>query len=176
MSRVTASLACSMKAGTAATGTETSCLIEPPSGFCDGEISSRSFQNAARWLRLSAITASSITSCSSAAVRIASSVSRASLRGDDTSSSTYQGWRPESGSRLPIATLKRTAISAISSKLVSSLAAASRASCNSVSACCGERSPTKAVATARGLGNSLSVAAVMMPSVPSAPMNRSRRS
>ena len=38
--------------GTAApceTGTEMSCLIEPPSGFCDSEISSRADQNSARW-------------------------------------------------------------------------------------------------------------------------------
>ena len=34
MSFSTAASACAMKSGTAATGTETSCLIEPPSGFC----------------------------------------------------------------------------------------------------------------------------------------------
>jgi len=37
-----------MKAGTATTGTEMSCLIEPPSGFCAADISSRNFQNALR--------------------------------------------------------------------------------------------------------------------------------
>ena len=38
------------------------------------------------------------------------------------------------------------------------------------------RAPTKATLFPRGFGNSRSTAAVMMPSVPSAPMNRSRRS
>src|SRR5437879_3507051 len=54
MSFTTAALASSMKAGTAATGTEMSCLIEPPSGFCAADISSRSFQNPARWEGLAA--------------------------------------------------------------------------------------------------------------------------
>ena len=38
-----------MKVGTAFTGTETSCLIEPPSNFCNSERSSRSRQKLARW-------------------------------------------------------------------------------------------------------------------------------
>ena len=53
--------------------------------------------------------------------RIASSVARASSRGDDSSISTYQGCLPASGSRMsmPWRTLKSTAMSASSSKLVS---------------------------------------------------------
>ena len=44
------------------------------------------------------------------------------------------------------------------------------------SAACGDGTPTKAVSTERGRGMSRSTAAVMTPSVPSAPMNRSLRS
>jgi hypothetical protein len=58
---ITAASASAMKSGTAATGTEMSCLIEPPSGFCAADISSRSFQNAWHWLKFAAITASSTT-------------------------------------------------------------------------------------------------------------------
>ena len=65
---------------------------------------------------------------------------------------------------------------AISSKLVTPPPARSCARLSSSSAACGEGTPTKAVSTARGRGNSFSTAAVMMPSVPSAPMNRFLRS
>ena len=51
-----------------------SCLIEPPSGFCASDMSSRSFQNAARWSRFAAIAASSTMPASSPLARIASSV------------------------------------------------------------------------------------------------------
>ena len=77
---------------------------------------------------------------------------------------------------MPWRTLKSTAMSASSSKLVSAPAASFCEIDSSFSAASGDCRPTKAVSTARGFGNSFSVAAVMMPSVPSAPMNRLRRS
>ena len=55
-------VASSMKAGTAPTATETSCLIEPPSRICASGIDSRSFQNSCRWSSEAAIAASSIAS------------------------------------------------------------------------------------------------------------------
>src|SRR5439155_27325649 len=45
MSLATAAFASAMKAGTAATGTETSCLIEPPSWRCTSPNISRMRQN-----------------------------------------------------------------------------------------------------------------------------------
>ena len=38
MNAATAAVASAMKAGTAPTGVETSCLIEPPCGFCASDI------------------------------------------------------------------------------------------------------------------------------------------
>jgi len=94
ISFITAASASAMKIGYRGDGTETSCLIEPPSGFCAADISSRSFQNAPRWLKLVAITASSTMPSSMPRARIASSASRASSRDDDNSISTYQDIRP----------------------------------------------------------------------------------
>ena len=58
MSAVTAALASLIKAGTAATGTETSCLIEPPAWRCTSPNISRMRQNALACSRLSAMVAS----------------------------------------------------------------------------------------------------------------------
>ncbi len=77
---------------------------------------------------------------------------------------------------MPWRTQKSTAISESNSKLVSVPAASFCEIDNSFSASAGDLRPTKAVSIARGFGNSFSVAAVMMPSVPSAPMKRLRRS
>ena len=64
----------------------------------------------------------------------------------------------------------------ISSKLVTPPAVRSVATPRSSSAASGEGTPTNAVSTERGRGTSRSTAAVMTPSVPSAPMNRFFRS
>jgi hypothetical protein len=64
----------------------------------------------------------------------------------------------------------------ISSKPVSSGPAARCASARKSSAACGDSSAASAVTCAAGSGCSFITAAVMIPSVPSAPMNRSRRS
>ena len=60
----------------------------------------------------------------------------------------------------------------ISSKLVTVWPSAARASLKNAKAFVGSARPTKAVARERGLGNSFNAAAVMIPSVPSAPMKR----
>ena len=77
---------------------------------------------------------------------------------------------------MPWRTLKSTAMSDNNSKLVRLPAASFCEIASSFSASAGDLRPTKAVSTARGFGNSFRVAAVMMPSVPSAPMKRLRRS
>ncbi len=93
---------------------------------------------------------------------------------DDNSISTYQGCAI--GERIaqlwPWRTQKSMPIAAMSSKLVTVPPARSLASLSRASAASGEFTPTNAVSTERGRGNSFSTAAVMMPSVPSAPMNR----
>ena len=65
---------------------------------------------------------------------------------------------------------------AMTSKAVRPWPAVSCARLNSGSAEARSGSATNAVAFSAGLGNSLSTAAVMTPSVPSEPMNRSFRS
>ena len=62
------------------------------------------------------------------------------------------------------------------SKLVTPPVVRSVAMPSNSSAASGEAMPAKAVSTERGRGTSRSTAAVMMPSVPSAPMNRFFRS
>src|SRR3546814_3034109 len=57
------------------TGTEMSHLIEPPSGRCESDSSSRSFQKAARWLSDWAMAASSTSSFSKPSASRASMVS-----------------------------------------------------------------------------------------------------
>ena len=91
MNFTTSALAFSMKSGTAATGTETSCSIEPPSGFCEWVTKSRRSQNERRCCRLVAITASSTRPSSIPRERIASSVSLNDGACDVNSISTYQG-------------------------------------------------------------------------------------
>ncbi len=62
----------------------------------------------------------------------------------------------------------------ISSKPVSAAPQRACSRFSKASAWRGESSATRAVSTPRGAGNSFNTAAVMTPSVPSAPMNRSR--
>ena len=92
ISFTTAALASAMKSGTAATGTEMSCLIEPPSGFCAADISSRSFQNAPSLAEIGRDHGIvDDTPSSMPRARIDSRAARASSRDDDNSISTYQG-------------------------------------------------------------------------------------
>ena len=89
MSFRAAALPSSMKAGMLATGTETSCLIEPPSRPCISPNNSRMRQNALACSTLSQIVASSTRPFSSPAARICSIDSRKpSRRCDDSSIST----------------------------------------------------------------------------------------
>ncbi len=64
----------------------------------------------------------------------------------------------------------------ISSKLDSRLARRARARSSKANACSGPGNPAMAVALCRGRGNSLMEAAVITPSVPSAPMKSCFRS
>ena len=89
-----------MKSGTAFTGTETSCLIEPPSYFWVSAMWWRRSQNALVCSRLSAMVASSISERSAPVARMSSMVARMPSRAcDDSSSSTYQACLFASGSR-----------------------------------------------------------------------------
>ena len=162
------------------TGTEMSCLMLRPSTVWAAEMFSRSAQNCRAWVIEVATTTSVSSDCSSASASIASSPARAaiSLCRLAVSSSTYQSCWPARGSRLPATCLSTSAIAAdeISSKAVSSPASRPRACASNASACSGESRPAIATACPAGRGNSFSTAAVMTPSVPSEPMNRSRRS
>ena len=64
----------------------------------------------------------------------------------------------------------------MTSKPVSAAPSRACARPSSATHCCSVPAAASAVPTAAGWGCSFSVAAVMMPSVPSLPMNRSRRS
>ena len=169
-----------MKSGTAATGTEMSCLIEPPSGFCAADISSRSFQNAWRWLEVCRdhrIVDDAVLHA--LAPRIASSVARASSRGDDSSISTYQGCLL--GQRIADvdAVTDREIDRDLGEQLEAGQAAGSLVLRNRqqlqriAPATSGRQRRSRPRAASETV---FSVAAVMMPSVPSAPMNRLRRS
>src|SRR5215470_11458087 len=89
---VTAAVASATKAGTDATGTETSCLIEPPSWRCTSPNSSRMRQNILACSRLSAMVASATSPRSRPSARISSSTARKPERAcEESSISTYQG-------------------------------------------------------------------------------------
>ena len=97
--------------------------------------------------------------------------------GSESSARTYQGEASASGWRTPAWRIENCrAISAMSSKPTTRLPLMSCASDSRSTAACGEGTAMKAVSRDFGLGTSFITAAVMMPSVPSAPMNRSRRS
>ena len=179
--RSTAASASSMKAGTAATGTETSCLIEPPAWLLHlAEL----FADAPERLGLfEAVGDGGIARPARARRRRAAypPACRAgrSRRCEDSSISTYQGCGAASGSRQPAAWLQHAFDArsrGINSKLVTPPPARSVAMPSRSSAASGEGRPTKAVSTERGRGTSRSTAAVITPSVPSAPMNRFFRS
>jgi hypothetical protein len=97
---------------------------------------------------------------------------------DDISSSMYQGWRVASGSMVSgiWSSAKSSAARGISSKAVSWSAVAARARAKSAMTSSTLVRPRNAVSISRGFGNSLIVAAVMMPSVPSPPMKSCFRS
>ncbi len=73
-------------------------------------------------------------------------------------------------------TTASTPARSISSKDVTPPAVRSLAMPSRSTAACGDGTPTTAVSIERGRGTRRSTAAVMMPSVPSAPMNRFFRS
>ena len=92
-----------MNSGMRATGTETSFLMLPPSGFCASEMDSRRRQKSRAWASERAIAASTMSprslAASSASVSSRSAVP--SALSPEVSSSTYQGCRAAKGSRVP---------------------------------------------------------------------------
>src|SRR5262249_6600487 len=86
MSFWTAVLARSMNSGTMATGTETSCLIDPPSGRCVSLIRLRRCQNACACSMLVAIAASARRPRSAAFARRSSMLARSPARAAEESS------------------------------------------------------------------------------------------
>ena len=130
-------------------------------------------------IEISAIAASATSPRSTPSARIASIVSRKPVRAcDDNSISTYQDALSLSGSRAPASYFSTASMPSrtISSNDVMLPPLCSLAMPSSSSAASGDATPTNAVSTERGRGIRRSVAAVMMPSVPSAPMNRFFRS
>ncbi len=176
----TRALARSISSGMRPTGTETSCLILPPSCLCTSESSSRSRQKACAWARLEASAASAICPSSWAAASRPSSSAlvRPSARAPESSTSAYQRYGRSSGSRVPDPCFRANSMPmrGISSKVVSARPEASRAAAKKRAAWSRLSKPPMAVARSAGRGASLSTAAVMMPSVPSEPMKRSFKS
>ncbi|MNN32059.1 hypothetical protein D3C81_1457710 [compost metagenome] len=161
-------------------GTETSHLMLPPVRVCASEISSRMRQKVWTSDKLAATAASNTSPWPKPDSRISISVAlRLSASVPEVSStSTIQSWRSCSGA----ATLPRyssTSSSAgreISSKALTAWPERRLASPSSATAAAGSLTATRATAVLRGCGISLSTAPVMMPSVPSAPINRCLRS
>ena len=97
--------------------------------------------------------------------------------GSANSASTYQGEVSDKAGRTPAWRMANcSAMSAINSKPTTRLPLICWASDSRSTAACGEGTAMKAVSRDFGFGNSFITAPVMTPSVPSAPMNRSRRS
>jgi hypothetical protein len=99
-------------------------------------------------------------------------------RDDDHCISRYQGVSALSGSCTP--GIWRSTISVASRLIIShdsTLSSDAECASDRISiAACGSRTASQAVATSLEAGHSFSTALVMMPSVPSAPMNRCLRS
>ena len=91
------------KAGTEETGTETSCLMEPPAGICASTIASRMNQSSLACPSLAAMVASVTISSSKAAARISSIASPMpeSFLPEVISVRTYQSDGLSSGSFTP---------------------------------------------------------------------------
>ena len=177
---LTAGVARVMNSATRLTGTETSCLIAPEL-FCASTIASR--------MRHSAFACAAALGdrprrrsgrlrarCRAAAPAVREGRSR-------SGSTTFRSARTRDGARAADRSCRGHASSArsrptrgISSKAVSWSPVAARARANSAIASSTRPRPRNAVSISRGLGNSLSVAAVMMPSVPSPPMKSCFRS
>ncbi len=164
-----------MKRGTCETGTEMSCLRLAPSLRCASGMDSRSRQNISRSRSLSATLAFRTQPDSSASASVFSSrASSGSLARDvDSSHSTYQSACVSSGSATPgiCRRVRSTAMRGINSKELTQSPLPSRSAPSSDTAASGSRTATKAVARDLSAGYSLRQAAVMMPSVPSAPRN-----
>ena len=180
MSLITAASASRMKAGTFATGTEMSCLIEPPTWRCTSPNISRMRQNALVCSSESAIAASATSPRSTPSARIASIVSRRPSRAcEDSSISTYQGCTVVQRIARAAVVLQHRVDAEPHHQLErrDAAAACARSRCRAARA----RPPARRRRRTRsrpsaGAGSGASVAAVMTPSVPSAPMNRFFRS
>ena len=131
------------------------------------------------WKSPTITAASTIRPSSSASSSSASSIGRAPRAcGEVISISSAQGCAPASGARAPGSTCtassspeREISSNASTAPPVRALARARRSSALSTLS-----SPTKATAREAGRGNSLNAAAVTIPSVPSAPIIRPRRS
>ena len=167
------------KAGMADTGKEMSCLMLWPSRLCAKGMDSRTCHSAADWARLSATAASLIVPASSAApnkvskrVRAAASLSVALCSSNTVHNAPGKG-RGRAGKCLAT---KVSACCPIISKPVSAGPRCKRAKPSNATQSSTLAQAAIAVVVAAGKGLSLRVAAVMTPSVPSLPMNKSRRS
>ena len=162
------------------TGTDTSCLMLAPSGRCASDTASRRRQKSRACASEPAIAASTIRPFSVAASSALSICCSAepSAFSPDISSNTYQAYFVANGSRAPARffSTKSMTMRGMNSKAVRPVPAVSCARLNRPSADLKSGMATIAVAFSTGRGNSFSTAAVMMPSVPSEPMNRSLRS
>ena len=176
--RATRAGASAMKAGIAASGTEMSWLDTAPTARLPRGIDSRTSQKAARCPSDCATTPSETSPASSPAAK---SPSRAACGSPEApsprSASTDQSGRP-SGRRTcgRCSARKSSPVRPINSKAETASPIRARARFRSASAASGSRTTIIAAPVRAGRGLSFSVAAVMTPRVPSAPISRWRRS
>ena len=169
-----------INSGTTPTGTETSCLIEPPSSFWTSDINSRKRQKS---LRCSSVAASAASAIEPALQAVAEHALDGFVETALDLRRRFQKHVPGVGLAEGIAhvlaviehELQRDALHQFEAddalpELFARQAEQARARP------LGLARPMKAVTRERGFGNSFSAAAVMMPSVPSEPTNKSFRS
>ena len=178
----TALSACSMKAGMAETGTEISCLIEAPSGFCAQDISSRISQKAACCARFCATAASGEQTCLETVGQDFLHQRPRVLRraaGRDLGEHIPRDGAPPAGSvrallmpQHEVERIARTQLEGGQRGARAVVGAPEKGRARPV----GCRARFQASSLPFGLGTSFSTAAVMMPSVPSAPTKRFLRS
>ena len=172
------------KAGIAEVGMAMSSLIFSPSWACASGMLSRTCHRLRACAKLSASTASVTSACSMAASSTscnccwARSAPDAAVLVTEFSSKMHQGAVSANGTRC-CGKWRSTICKAvwfISSNPVKPASSRWRASASKATAASSDGNAAHATICAPGKGNSLSVAAVMMPSVPSLPISKWRRS
>ncbi len=158
-----------------------SCLIDAPSGFCASEMFSRSAQKALAWPMLSAIAASPARPFVDALREDRLDQPARILRRTARRDLDQHVPRPVAGKRRRsiLGELQREIERRLADQLEGGEVAAGKLASparTAQSAASGDETPAQPTSRPRGFGKIFSTAAVMMPSVPSAPTKRFFRS